>query len=79
LTDEWVVLKIVATESEADVICGLLETAGIASEHRQSNFGAGAADGLPIGGPREVLVAEADLAAARELLAQDPEPDAPAP
>jgi hypothetical protein len=79
LTDEWVVLQIVATESEADLICGLLETAGIESEHRQSNFGAGAADGMPTGGPREVLVSEADLPAARELLAQSQDPDSPAP
>ena len=55
-------------ETEAEVVCGLLRSAGIECGHRVTeetdslleNFG---------GGPREILVREADLEAARALLA----------
>jgi hypothetical protein len=65
--DELVVVDVVPTESEAELLCGLLRTEGISCSHRQSNYGAGAADGMPTG-PREVVVRAEDLASAREVL-----------
>ena len=55
-------------ETEAEVVCGLLRSAGIECGHRATdeedslleNFGRG---------PREILVGEADVEAARALLA----------
>jgi hypothetical protein len=38
--------------------------------YRVSNYGAGAGDGLAVGGPQEVIVRSEDLAAAREILAK---------
>ena len=69
--DELVVVTVVATEPEAELLSGLLRNAGIDSTHRQSNYGAGASDGMPTGGPHEVIVRADDLAAAREVLGQD--------
>ena len=67
--DEPVVIQVVATEQEADVVAGLLQSAGIESLARQTNLGAGASDGLSVIGPYEVVVGAQDAEAARELLA----------
>jgi hypothetical protein len=61
-------LTVASNEVEAEVIRGLLETAGIASFHRPTNFGAGATDGFTPSGPREVLVNPAQLEDARIVL-----------
>ena len=61
------VLDVVATEQEAEVICGLLRSAGIACLTRQTNVGAGASDGLTVAGPYEVVVRAEDLEAARDV------------
>ena len=66
--DELVVFDVVATEQEAEVICGLLRSAGIACLTRQTNVGAGASDGMTVTGPYEVVVRAEDLEAAREVL-----------
>jgi Putative prokaryotic signal transducing protein len=63
-----VALTVVQNEAEAEVLCGLLQANGIACGYQQTNFGAGAADGFPRGGPVEVLVAEGDARKARQLL-----------
>jgi hypothetical protein len=65
--DELVVLDVVATEQEAEVLCGLLGSAGIEALPRQTNVGAGASDGLVVVGPYEVVVRAEDLEAAREI------------
>jgi Putative prokaryotic signal transducing protein len=72
--DEFVVADVVATEPEAEVLSGLLRSAGIGSTTRQTNFGAGASDGMPTGGPYEVIVRAEDLDAAREVLGRDDDP-----
>jgi len=56
---------------EAETICGLLRTEGIACGHRQTDIGAGAGDAVGDSGPREILVAEEDLERARELVTAD--------
>jgi hypothetical protein len=66
--DELAVVKVVATEPEAELLCSLLRSAGIKCTYRLSNFGAGASDGMPVGGPQEVIVRREDLASAREVL-----------
>jgi hypothetical protein len=56
-------LTVVASQGEADVICSMLRAEGIKCAER-------VADSIEsIGNWREVLVAEADLTQARELLA----------
>jgi hypothetical protein len=62
-------LMVVADSMEADVICGLLRTEGIACDHRHTDMGAGAGDAVGSGGPREILVRSEDLARAQELVA----------
>jgi hypothetical protein len=70
--DGLVVLDVVATEQEAEVLRGVLRSAGIESVLRQTNLGAGAFDGLPGLGPYEVVVRAQDVGAAREVLRSSP-------
>ena len=65
--DELVVVEVVSTEPEAELLCSLLRSAGIKCTPRQTNRGAGALEGLP-GGPQEIIVRAADLESAREIL-----------
>ncbi len=67
-TDELVVVDVVATEGEAQLLCSLLQSAGVDCTYRLSNYGAGASDGMPTGGPQEVIVRAEDLTSAREVL-----------
>lgn len=66
--DELVVAGVAASEPEAAVACGLLRTADIWCSSRVTNFGAGASDGLSVGGPHEILVRREDLESARQIL-----------
>lgn len=68
---ELVRLMVAGNVLEAEAICGLLRTEGIACEHRQTDFGAGAGDAVGDIGPREILVARSELERARELVAAD--------
>jgi hypothetical protein len=62
-------LTVVPNEPEAEVLCGLLRTNGIACTYRTTNLAAGMADAsAAIGGPREILVEEEQLDEARKLL-----------
>lgn len=65
---ELVRVTIVSTESEAEMLRGLLATEGIESIQRPTDFAAGALDGWAAGGAREILVRSGDVEAARELL-----------
>jgi sugar/nucleoside kinase (ribokinase family) len=62
---------VVGNSMEADTICGLLRTEGIACDHRQTDMGAGAGDAVGDSGPREILVARDDLESARQLVTTD--------
>jgi hypothetical protein len=66
--DELAVVEVVATQAEAELLCSLLRSEGIRCTHRVSNYGAGAADGMAVGGPQEVIVRSEDLTSAREVL-----------
>jgi hypothetical protein len=64
-----VVLDVVASEFEADVICGLLQSEGIDCSIQKTNLAVGMADAAASGaGPREIVVQTEDLARAREIL-----------
>jgi Putative prokaryotic signal transducing protein len=64
-----VVLTVVSTEPEADVVCGLLLSAGIECAHRDTDAIDLSVEDFIAAGPQEILVREADLEAAKELLA----------
>lgn len=64
-------LMVVVNSLEAETICGLLRTEGIACGHRQTDVGAGAGDAVGDSGPREILVSQEDLERARELVDAD--------
>lgn len=68
--DEGVVLTVVSSGPEADVVCGLLQTAGIDCAYRDTEAIDSPLEEFIADGPREILVRSADLDAARELLAR---------
>jgi hypothetical protein len=67
--DDAVVLKVVSSVSEAEVVCGLLRSAGIECAHRDTDAIDSPLEDFIAAGAQEVLVHESDLAAAKELLA----------
>lgn len=66
---EGVVLTVVADEGEADIVCGLLESNGIDCAYRDTEAIDSPLEDFTAAGPREILVREADLAAALALIA----------
>jgi hypothetical protein len=70
MMSEFVVVEVVPTEPEAALLCSLLRSSGIKCTNRVTNRGAGAADGLSVGGPQEIIVRSEDLESAREILRQ---------
>jgi len=66
---DTVVLKVVSGESEAEVVCGLLRSSGIECGYRETEAIDSSLEDFIAAGPREVLVREGDLEAAKELLA----------
>jgi hypothetical protein len=65
-----VTLTTVHDEAEADLVCGLLRANAIECFSRKSNIAGAWTVAFARGGPIDVLVDEADLTAARELLPQ---------
>ena len=68
--DELVVLDVVPNEVLADLLCSLLEEAGIPCTQRLTNVGGAIGVGMPAIGSREVLVPADQLERAREVLAE---------
>jgi Putative prokaryotic signal transducing protein len=68
--DELAVVDVVPNPAEAELLCGLLRSAGIQCTYRLTNQGAGAFEGIPGVGAQEVVVRADDLESAREVLAQ---------
>jgi Putative prokaryotic signal transducing protein len=66
--DDAVVVKVVADEPEADIVCGLLRSAGIECGYRDTEAIDSPLEDFTAAGPREILVHPADLEAARALL-----------
>jgi hypothetical protein len=67
--DEGVVVTVVGSEPEADIVCGLLRSAGIDCAYRDTEAIESPIEDFIAAGPREILVRESDLEAARELIA----------
>jgi Putative prokaryotic signal transducing protein len=67
--DEGIVLTVVSGEPEADVVCGLLRSAGIDCAYRDTDSIDSSLEEFTAAGPREILVRASDLDAARELIA----------
>ena len=67
--DEGVVVTVVSSGPEADVVCGLLRSAGIDCAYRDTEAIESTLEDFTAAGPREILVRAVDLEAARELLA----------
>jgi hypothetical protein len=68
--DEAVVLKIVSNEPEAEIVCGLLRSAGIDCDYRETDAIDSALEDFTPAGPCEILVHESDLEAARAVLSE---------
>ena len=69
MADDFVSVTVVANVLAAEMACAALEADGIESMHRQTNFGAGAFDGMR-GGPEEILVRPGAVSRARETSAR---------
>jgi hypothetical protein len=67
VSSDLVRVTLAANPAAAEAIRGLLETEGIQSVRRQTDFGAGTMDGFS-GGEQEILVRAEDLERARELV-----------
>ena len=65
---EGVVLTVVSGEPEAQVVCGLLRSAGIDCAYRDTEAIDSQLEEFTAAGPREILVRESDAEAARALL-----------
>ena len=66
---ENVVVTVVSGEPEAEVVCGLLRSAGIECAYRDTQAIDSPLEDFTAAGPREIIVRAADLEAAKELLA----------
>ena len=65
---EGVVLTVVSGEPEAEVVCGLLRSAGIDCAYRDTQAIDSPLEDFTAAGPREILVRDSDVKAARALL-----------
>jgi hypothetical protein len=63
-----VVVTVVPGETEAEIVCGLLRSAGIKCGYRDTEAIDSTIEDFIASGPREVLVSEEDLEAAKQLL-----------
>jgi hypothetical protein len=68
--DDGVPVTRVSGEIEADLVCGLLRSAGIECAHRVTQAIDSAFDNFAGVGPQEVIVHESDLETARAVLAE---------
>jgi hypothetical protein len=68
--EDAVVVKVVSDETEAEIVCGLLRSAGIECGYRDTEAIDSPLEDFTAAGPREILVHAADLEAARELLGE---------
>ena len=66
--DDAVRLTTVPGEAEAEALCGLLRSEGIECAHRQTPEEDSPFEGIATDGVREILVHDADLVRAREII-----------
>lgn len=70
LIEDAVVVKVVADEPEAEIACGLLQSAGIECGFRETEAIDSPLDGYTAAGPQEIFVHASDLEDARALLGE---------
>jgi hypothetical protein len=68
--DEGIVVSTAPDEIGAELVCGLLRSAGIECGHRATEATDSAFEGIASDGPREILVHRTDAEAARAVLAE---------
>jgi hypothetical protein len=68
--DDAVVVKVVSDEPEAEIVCGLLRSAGIECGYRDTDAIDSPLEDFTAAGAREILVHAADLEDARALLGE---------
>jgi hypothetical protein len=68
--DDAVVVKVVSGEPEAEIVCGLLRSAGVECSYRDTDALDSLLEEFTPAGPREILVQRSDLEAAQAVLAQ---------
>ena len=68
--DDTAVVKVVSGESEAELVCGLLRSAGIECGYRDTEAVDSQFEEFIASGPREILVHRSDLEAARALVGE---------
>jgi hypothetical protein len=66
--DEAVVVKVVSDEAEAEIVCGLLRSAGMECGYRDTEAIDSPLEDFTAAGAREIFVHPSDLDAARALL-----------
>jgi hypothetical protein len=66
--DEAVVVKVVSDEGEAEIVCGLLRSAGMECGYRDTEAIDSPLEDFTASGTREIFVHASDLDAARALL-----------
>jgi Putative prokaryotic signal transducing protein len=71
--DQEVVVKVVSDEPEAEIVCGLLRSAGIECFYRDTEAIDSPLEDFTAAGPREIVVGAADADTARKLLAESTE------
>lgn len=62
-------MKVVSSETEAEIVCGLLRSAGIDCGYRDTEAIDSPLEDFIAAGSREILVRDEDLEDAKELLA----------
>ena len=66
--ENLVVVTVVSGEPEADIVCGLLRSAGIECAYRDTQAIDSPLEDFTAAGPREIVVRATDLEAAKALL-----------
>jgi hypothetical protein len=70
--DEEVVVTVVETETEAEIVCGLLRANGIDCYYRDTQAIDSPLEDFTAAGAREIVVRARDAEAAEELVAANP-------
>jgi hypothetical protein len=70
--NEAVVVTVVSGETEAEVVCNLLRSAGLECAYRDTESIDSPIEDFIASGPREILVRESDLEVAKQVLGKEP-------
>jgi hypothetical protein len=68
--NDTVVVKVVGSGPEADIVCGLLRSAGLECSYRDTDAIDSVLEDFTPSGPREILVLKSDLETAKAVLAE---------